>query len=509
MTHSTSESYYFPADAADALVTAQIGKLTAVLTQDDVAVPFTVIDCFDQSLRRSNRLLLETGSAFALFLPDGRVVSQTAKRNGQFVADFQEGPVKQALADLSPLRSLLPIGSGNLRHAVLALLDDDQKTHGRAYLHILTTTGGKAATLIRLQGLRGYNKALAELCKHVEACGGTALNSGQIYAELFPDLVAYDAKPEVMVASDDTAFYAANAIIAAYIPVARANEVGIIADHDTEFLHDYRIALRKIRSVLSLFKGVYQDDQTEVLKVGFSALMVPTGRLRDLDVYLLERQHYYGLLPKILHGGLDAMFSLFTKERKAETAKLARHFRTKSYKQQITDLTRLFGKRKKLEPGPNAERGAHDYACALIWKRYRKICKIAAGIGPETDDAEVHALRIQCKKLRYLMEFFATLFPKPEFKSLLKPLKHLQDNLGLINDYAVQQVSLQDFLRGLSKRPDSMNFDVAQSVGALIAVLHRRQLEERAKVVDSFAQFDSPPTQKTFHDLFHAPKEIK
>jgi hypothetical protein len=47
------------------------------------------------------------------------------------------------------------------------------------------------------------------------------------------------------------------------------------------------------------------------LKASFSAMMVPTGRLRDLDVYLLERRQYYGLLPKILHGGLDAMFSMF------------------------------------------------------------------------------------------------------------------------------------------------------------------------------------------------------
>lgn len=509
MMQSTSASFYFPTNACDALSTAQIGKLTTVLTQDEVAAPFTMLDCFDQSLRRSNRLLVNTGTAFALFLPDGRMVSQPAKRNGQFVADFEGGAVKQALADLSPLRSLQPIGSGNLRHAVLALLDNNNKTHGRAYLHTLTAAEDKTATLIRLQGLRGYDKAFANLRKHVEACGGTALNSGQIYADLFPDLVGYDAKPEVMVASDDTAFHAANAIIAAYITMARANEAGIIADYDTEFLHDYRIALRKIRSVLSLFQGVYQPDQTEVLKASFSAMMVPTGRLRDLDVYLLERRQYYGLLPKILHGGLDAMFSMFTKERKAETDKLARHFRTKSYKQQITDLVRLFGKRKKLEPGPNADRGAHDYACALIWKRYRKICKIAAAIGAETDDAEVHELRIQCKKLRYLMEFFATLFPKPEFKSILKPLKYLQENLGLINDCAVQQISLQDFLRGLSKRPDSMNIDVAQSVGALIAVLHRRLLEERAKVLDSFALFDRPPTQKTFHNLFQTLKEIK
>lgn len=503
MTKSASNCYYLPTDSADALATESVGKLALVLTQNEVEPPFAVLDCFDQSLRRSSRLLLATGTSFDLLTADGQMLSQPARRKRQFVADFQEGPVKRALADLSPLRSLLSVGSGHLHRAVLALMDDDQKTHCRAFLHFLTTTEGKAAVLVTLQGLVGYDKALAELRKHVEACGGTTLNSGGLYADLFPGQIAYDAKPEVFIGSDDTAFNAANDIISAYIPVARANEAGIIADHDTVFLHDYRIALRKVRSVLSLFKGVYQEVQTADLKARFSEMMEPTGQLRDLDVYLLGRQQFYDLLPKTLHSGLDTMFRMFTDERKAEKARLARRLRSTGYALAITDLSKLFAKRRKLVPGPKADLGAHDYACALIWKRYRKICKIAAGIGPETDDADVHVLRIHCKKLRYLMEFFGPLFPKAEFKSLIKPLKLLQDNLGLVNDYSVQQVSLQDFLRKLGKKPDSVNLDVAQSVGALIAVLHRRQLEERVKIVKSFAPFNSPQTQGTFRDLFH------
>ena len=77
----------------------------------------TVLDSFDQSLRRSGRLLLETGRSFELLRSDGRVLAQPAVRRGQFIADFQEGPVKQALADISPLRSLLAIGSGDMRRA--------------------------------------------------------------------------------------------------------------------------------------------------------------------------------------------------------------------------------------------------------------------------------------------------------------------------------------------------------------------------------------------------------
>ena len=107
------------------------------------------------------------------------------------------------------------------------------------------------------------------------------------------------------------------------------------------------------------------------------------------------------------------------------------------------------------------------------------------------------------------MEFFGPLFPKRDFMSVLKPLKHLQDNLGLFNDYAVQQVSLQGLPWGGSERPDAVKLEAAQSVGALIAVLHRRQLEERVKVVESFAQFNSPQMQKTFRDLFHHRRDHK
>ena len=500
---SESGCYYLPTESADRLAERSFGKLTPVLTLEERAAVFRVLDCFDQPLHRSGRLLLETSGSLELLMADGRVLSQPANHNARFVADLQEGPVKQALADVSPLRSLLPIGSGNLRRAVFALLDSDEKTHCRAHLRIMTDTGGEGAVLLTLQGLRGYDRSLAALRGQIEACGGAELSCSGLYAELFPGQVAYNAKPEVIVTPSDTALDAANTIISTYIPVARANEAGIIADLDTEFLHDYRIVLRKIRSVLSLFKGVYAEHQTAALKTKFSEVMEPTGRLRDLDVYLLEKQKFYDLLPKTLHSGLDIMFKLFAEQRTAEFAKLARHLQSKSYKKEISQLGKLFTRPEKLKAGPNADMKAHDYACGLIWKRYSMVRKIAARIDAETDDTEVHALRIQCKKLRYLMEFFHTIFPRAEFKSIVKPLKELQDSLGLFNDYSVQQASLQDFLRKGSDWPNAVSLAVAQSVGALTAVLHHRQIKERAKVIDSFAQFNDPAMQETFEKLFH------
>lgn len=505
MTPLTRSWYYLPAKALVTLGKSSIGKLKPVLTLEDEVMPVTVLDCFDQSVRQSGRLLLETGPTFELLTADGQIILQSSARTGQFVADFRDGPVKLALADISPLRSLLPIGSGTLRRRVLAIVDSDQKIRCRARLLLFTGSEGKGAIVVALQA-GGHDTACADLRQHFEAWGRTSTGFAKLCAKVFPQHNVYTAKPEVRIGRDDTAFAAATDIISSHIPVARANEAGIIADYDTEFLHDYRITLRKIRSVLSLFKGVYAEKQVIAFKRRFSDLMAPTGRVRDLDVYLLERQRYYDLLPKTLHGGLDRMFILFTDERKVENARLTSHLQSKTYGNEISSLARLFDKRKKLQPGPTADLGAHGYASALIWERYRKIRRTAARMGPDAADAEVHTLRIHCKKLRYLMEFFRPLFPKAKLTAPLKALKQLQDNLGLFNDYAVQQVSLQDFLSKSDDWSEGVNLEIVQSVGALTTVLHRHQMAERIKVDENFAHFTSPSMQKIFRDLFHSGK---
>jgi CHAD domain-containing protein len=508
MTETTPDTFILSSDAARTLASEPMAGLIPNLTGEEPWDRFTALDCFDQSLQRSGQLLLRIGRRVRLFRTDGPPLAQGVPPQGRFVADFPDGPVKSALGHLSPLRGLLPVGSGRLRSAVITFTDDNAKTQVRAHLDFLEAESGDTAVIVTAKGLRGYARALTDLRRTLEQAGAAAPHLPTLITRLFPAVQAYDAKPEVLFAADRSAFDAACDIILAYLPVARANEAGIIADHDTEFLHDYRIALRKIRSVLSLFKEVFGAAQTAELKLGFSRLMNATGRLRDLDVFLLDRQTYHALLPASLHRGLDAQFSLLEKERRLEQKKLARHFQSEAYLTAIADLSRPFGNRELLVPGPNADLGAHAFACKLIWKRYRRVCEIAGTIGPQTDDAEVHALRIECKKLRYLMEFFGRLFPKEEFRSILKPLKELQDNLGLINDYAVQQVNLQLFLRRAHRLPDDLGLDMAQSVGALTTILHQRQVEERARTVESFVQFNGPEIQQMFRILFHRPKDM-
>src|SRR5690606_13303374 len=119
------------------------GKLEPVLEVLHDAAAFTVLDCFDQRLRQTRRLLLEVDGRLELLMPDGRVLVQDAQRDGNFVADFADGPVKRALGDVSELRALLPVGKGEVHGAELRLTDDQGKTRARLVLRVLAGTGGK------------------------------------------------------------------------------------------------------------------------------------------------------------------------------------------------------------------------------------------------------------------------------------------------------------------------------------------------------------------------------
>jgi CHAD domain-containing protein len=495
------------ASQAQAFLAGPVGKLTALAQEAVATAPFVVLDHFDQTLRKTGRMFYQSGTQMTLMFDDGKVLNQIGPRAGNRVQDLPDGPVRQALRDMSPLRSLVPVGTGSVQRAIANFVDVEGKSRCRASIDTFNPTGGAGFVLVRLSGLRGYEKSLASVRAHALTCGGVPLDLGTLYRYLCPELVAYEAKPDVAFEPDDSAFSVTSTIIAAYIPVARANEAGIVDDIDTEFLHDYRVALRKIRSVLSLFKGVYSEAQTAALKSRFSALMEPTGPLRDIDVFLLDKQGYYDLLPASLHGGLDAQFGLLLKQRKTAKACLSRHLQSKVYALESSALSALFVHKTKLEPGPNAESKVSTFACDLIWKRYRKILRISRQISHDTDDSEVHALRIECKKLRYLLESFGNLFPKTEYQSLIKPLKALQDNLGRVHDCEVQQVNLQAMLKSAGRGKSDDSISIAQSIGALTTVLYDRQIKERTKTLEYLAHFGSPRIQETFRELFHARKD--
>ncbi len=511
MMHAPSETIVAEDTASSGTPGAKLGNRTVEPTAEDTVGDYVLYDTFDGEVAGAGALLIGCAGQLVLFRGEEGPLQQDFASQPGFVADMASGPVATELREIvSPLRTLLPIGEGKFTLRPLAMLDDERKTQARCELWTLTGSGKRRVSLATIQRIRGYDKAFRLLRTHlaeneVEGAAGF----GAMAERLFPKKARYTSRPAVEMAPTDSAFSVANALIRAHLGVARQNEAGTIADHDTEFLHDYRVALRKVRSVVSLFKGVYAPEQTEELKLRLGNLMARTGPLRDLDVYLLERDRYLSLVPRSMRPGLDMLFDRFAHDRATEQARLAKHLGSKSYRKEIADLIARFDHPEGLLPGPEADHSVLDYSQGLIWKRYRKVCKIGAGIDDATPDERVHELRIHCKKLRYAMELFAPLFDQKALKRLVKALKKLQETLGDFNDSSVQQEALQGFVNELGGDEDPHDFAMASSVGALITVLHQKQLEERAHVVDKLRGFNSPDTRKGFQTLFHEARPEK
>ena len=117
-------------------------------------------------------------------------------------------------------------------------------------------------------------------------------------------------------------------------------------------------------------------------------------------------------------------------------------------------------------------------------------------IAHDTPAEALHELRIECKKLRYLLEAFAPLFAGKSAARLIRSLKRLQDNLGDFNDYEVQAAGLRRFAHRMGVSSD-IDPDTYLVMGRLIERLNARQRHERAVFHDRWAQFD---TKK--HDAF-------
>lgn len=485
-----------------------LGQEFSLCDTEKESGPAFLLDTFDHDLRLSGCLLAQCREQLFLFTADpASILCQSCPGEWRFAADLPEGAVKKTLTAVSSLRAFLSLTSSTLRIVQLVLRGDEEKIHVKGSLYVFeehnhTTTVGL------LCPVRGYQKTHRMLMQALhDQRGVTLIPASDLYAELGCNEPIYQAKPDIALDPDAPICETVRLIMKTFFQVARHNEAGIKADYDTEFLHDYRVSLRKVRSVLSLCKKVCHPSGAVRLKQAVAAMMKPTNRLRDLDVYLLAKTHYFSLVPDSLHSGLSLMFSVFAEERQRQLAQVVSLLESASYTKMMSSLVEQLNSPHLFEADPPVLESTVSFARRLIWKRYKKVCNFARRMDADAPDDEIHALRIQCKKLRYAMEFFAPLFPKKAIKQRIKDLKQLQDNLGQFNDYAVQQRSLHAFLHDYSQH-HANSVMLAGSVGALVAVLYQQQQVERRRIIDNFLRFDSAEIRTEFAALFAQEADI-
>ena len=209
---------------------------------------------------------------------------------------------------------------------------------------------------------------------------------------------------------------------------------GAIASDDAEYLHQMRVALRRLRVVLRMAEKVRADVQLAGLYKDVSDLCVELGHVREWDVFIA--QTLQPMCERMAgHAGLQALLAVSERQRAACYAAL-RGAAQAHERQRLLLRFAIWMNSDYWQQQTETAQQAKDFAT----RRLRKLAKRFASSGQQlntADAARLHALRIVAKKLRYSAEFCAALYDKKKAGSYLAALSIVQDLLGQINDVAV------------------------------------------------------------------------
>lgn len=476
----------------------------------------TVWDSFEWQLWRHGLVLWSSHGMAYLCERDGGWIGkelvrcQMPRNAPRFGPDFSDPSLAARLASLLGLRGLAPVGEAFFKRQMAELRNErEKKLCGLESLTISKDSQSKTllASYARVLPLRSNRSAAEAAAKALITHGAEPTRDGPLEV-LFTASGniprVYTLRPIFGLDEAMPARLAVGKIVRAMLELAKENELRITGDVDTEFLHHYRICLRKIRSVLSLLKGVYPGEETLGIRKVLGKLANETNRLRDLDVYLVSRSKYTELLPKPLQDGLGAMFKDFESERAQEMRKMVERLKSPTHRQCLRQLETFFDTDTFHEPTTHAETPLGRLIFARIYKRYKRIRRTAHSLCPNADDGAVHQIRVECKKLRYLMEFFAEVIPTGSLQTKEKQLRKLQDKLGAFNDCSVQQASLMAYWEKKRSKSGALS-ELALSLGGLISILHVHHKGHRKKALRALAEFCSGPTAGVFKKTFKHP----
>jgi triphosphatase len=221
------------------------------------------------------------------------------------------------------------------------------------------------------------------------------------------------------------------------------NAEGVGAGADSEFLHQMRIGVRRLRSLIRLARGV-TTEFPEPLAAELRWLATSLGPARDWDVFTEE------VLPPIAHSfrarrELTSIRIRAARRRAQHRASAQAAVASPRFLQLLLALGAYFADVAAAAAPPEAPPSAAAFASALLGTREQKLRKLGKRL-PTATSGERHAVRIAAKKLRYAAEFFAPLFAQRRARAYIRSLSRLQSALGVLNDAATAERLLAELV---------------------------------------------------------------
>ncbi len=216
----------------------------------------------------------------------------------------------------------------------------------------------------------------------------------------------------------------------------QGNRAGFLHNSNPEYPHQMRVALRRLRSALSLFSNVIPKPGYSAIKPELKWLNEQLTQARDWDVFITDV-----LTPMLAHHPREpTLVTLAQGARKLQTRRRAQARKAVRSRRYAELVRALF---KWPDSGGELNAPLVVLAESALDKRHKRVRARGKHLA-KLNAAQRHRLRIAAKKLRYPAEFFAPLYPPQTARDYLKALRGLQGVLGALNDAATAQKLLKE-----------------------------------------------------------------
>jgi CHAD domain-containing protein len=201
---------------------------------------------------------------------------------------------------------------------------------------------------------------------------------------------------------------------------------------DIEGVHRIRVATRRMRTFLKLFREYLEPSNFKSCKKGLKKMGGIFGQVRDLDVFRTNLYSFTEIKPRQVqelravwdlsmagryHHRRDRMLQFLRGDGYAQVLKTTLSLHLSPSETDTSDLTFIIGAKLNRLLTLSLDSRRRDFSPSHY--------------------SEYHALRLDLKDFRYALEFSQDLLPQGSLESLLGPLTSLQDLLGNLNDQVV------------------------------------------------------------------------
>ena len=220
---------------------------------------------------------------------------------------------------------------------------------------------------------------------------------------------------------------------------------GVQQDLDTEFVHQARVATRRMRSALRLFREAIPESAATYLGGELKWLGGMFGAVRDLDVFLLNLSRFKDRIESFPAKKKRAFEDLIEKHRRAPLEALCQALESPRYRNFERRLAQFLERPLPARPRPSlALKPVREVAPVIITEKFDAVIEQGRALLADPKPKQYHLLRIQMKKLRYASEFMATAY-EGTLDAMVERTVEIQDCLGELQD----TVFTRKFIEGL------------------------------------------------------------